>query len=126
MAMRGGTAHGAVTMLGQLGPQDRLLSRFCNSYKGLFRHHICGHQGRPQQKEAEDPWRCKLAGGLNMDDDDDDDKELRCDAPLSSKAALAVSIPWDRTISRIWAEANPLVARSTEDTVRFKLSNVRV
>jgi hypothetical protein len=124
MAMLGGTAHGAATMLGQLlGPQDRLLSSFCKSYKGLVRHHICGHQGRLQQKKVEDPWCCKFAGGLNMDGDG---KELRGDAPLSSKAALAVSIPWDRTISRIWAEANPLVAGSTEDTVRFKLSDVRV
>jgi hypothetical protein len=48
------------------------------------------------------------------------------DAPLPGKAALAMGIPRDGAKSRIWAEADPLVAGRTEDAVGIKLSYVRV
>jgi len=33
------------------------------------------------------------------------------DIPLSGKAALAMGIPRNGAVSRVWAEADPLVAR---------------
>jgi hypothetical protein len=48
------------------------------------------------------------------------------DAPLSGKATLAMSIPWDGAERRIWAQADPFITGRTEDAVRVKLSYVRV
>jgi hypothetical protein len=48
------------------------------------------------------------------------------DAPLSGKTALAMGIPGDGAKGRIWAQANPLVAGRTEDTVGVELSYIGV
>lgn len=48
------------------------------------------------------------------------------DAPFSGKTALAVGIPRDGTVSRIWAEANPLVAGRAENAVGIEFSHIRV
>jgi hypothetical protein len=45
---------------------------------------------------------------------------------LSGKAALAMGIPRNGAVSRIWAEADPLVARRAEDTVGLELSYIGV
>lgn len=45
---------------------------------------------------------------------------------LSRKAALAMSIPRNRTISRVWAQTDPLVTGRAENAVSLKLGYVRV
>lgn len=42
------------------------------------------------------------------------------------ETALAMGIPRNGTISRVWPEPNPLVARGTKDTVSFELADIRV
>ena len=46
--------------------------------------------------------------------------------PFAREAALAVSIPRDRTVRRVGAEADPLVTGCTADAVRLELGNIWV
>lgn len=46
--------------------------------------------------------------------------------PFAREAALAVSIPRNRTVRRVGAEADPLVTGCTADTVRLELGNIWV
>jgi hypothetical protein len=73
VAMQDGTGHGAETKLGQLDSLGRQKSSYCRPYRGLVRHHTCGHQGLRQQTVALDLWRCKSGardrGALSMEAD---------------------------------------------------------
>jgi hypothetical protein len=48
------------------------------------------------------------------------------DAPLSRKTALAMGIPRNGTVSRVWAQTDPLVTGRAEDAECLKLGYVRV
>ena len=72
-------------------------------------------------------WRCSKSGARDRGAlSKEDDKGVSGNAPLSRKAALAMSIPRDRAISRVWAQTDPLVTGRAENAVRLKLGYVRV
>ena len=48
------------------------------------------------------------------------------DVPFAREAALTMGIPRNRTVRRVGAEADPLVAGCTADTVGLKLGNIWV
>ena len=48
------------------------------------------------------------------------------DAPLTRKTALAMGVPRNGTVSRVWAQTDPLVTGRAEDAEGLKLGYVRV
>jgi hypothetical protein len=72
-------------------------------------------------------WRCSKSGARDREAlSKYDNKQVESNAPLSCKAALAMSIPRNRTISRVWAQTDPLVTGRAENAVSLKLGYIRV
>jgi len=53
-------------------------------------------------------------------------KEREKDLHFLGETRLAMGVPGNGAIGRVWAETDPLVARGAEDTVGFELSDVGI